>query len=419
MANDYSKEERVAFEEILLGFEDALVLSRNVNLYRQDQVMMERANDEIWRPMPYIAQAFTGTDMTSNFYDSTQLSVPVYIDTNTAVPWKMTARQLRDALQENRLGEAAYQRLASEINVAIMDEVADKASLVVPVATAATGFDDMALAEAVMNEIGVASFDRFSALATRDYNNMASDLAGRDWTQGKVLTAYEKARVGMIASFDTFKLDYANRLTAAAGTGVTINGANQYYTPQGYDSSTNKNVDNRYQTITVAVTSGTMKVGDAFTIAGVNSCHLITKKDTGQLKTFRITEIVSGGGGSGDIKITPPIISNGGSTAAEAMYQNVTATPANGAAVTFLNIADAYVNPFWQRDSLEIIPGKNAIPSDAGVSVIRGTTDQGLEVVMQKWYDIKTMDIYFRVDVLFGVAVKNTEFCGILLFGQT
>jgi len=419
MANDFSKEERVAFEDILLGFEDALVLSRNVNLYRTDQKMMERANDTIWRPMPYIAQSFSGTDQTSNFYDSTQLSVPVSINTSQAVPWKMTAKQLRDDLQEGRLGKAASQRLASDINVSMMDEAVNKGSLVVPVAAAASGFDDIALAEAVMNEIGVAQFDRFAALSTRDYNSMASNLADRGTVAGKVLTAYEKAYIGLLASFETYKLDYANRLTAAAGVTVTVDGADQYYTPQGWDSTSNTNIDNRFQTITIAVTSGTVAVGDAFTIAGVNSCHLITKKDTGQLKTFRIVEIVSGAGGSGDVKITPPIISNGGTTAAEAMYQNVTATPADGAAITFLNIADAYANPFWQRESLEIIPGRYEVPTDAGTAVMRASTDQGIEVVMQKWYDIKTMDILFRLDVLYGVACKNTEFAGILLFGQT
>ena len=31
--------------------------------------ILERANDIIWRPQPYIAQSFDGTDMTSNFKD--------------------------------------------------------------------------------------------------------------------------------------------------------------------------------------------------------------------------------------------------------------------------------------------------------------------------------------------------------------
>lgn len=418
MANDFSKEEIVAFEDIMLGFEDALVLSRNVNVYRTNQEMMERARDTIWRPMPYIAQSFSGTDMTANFYDSTQLSVPAVIDTGKAVPWLMTAKELRDAMQEGRLQRAASQRLSSDINIAIMNTAANESTLVVPVATAATGFDDIALAEAIMNETGVPAYDRYAALSTRDYNAMAGDLAGRGTLTGKPLTAYEQARVGMAASFDTFKLDYANRLTAAAGVTVTVNGAGQYYTPQGFDSTTNQNVDNRYQELTVAVTSGTIKVGDCFTIAGVNACHLITKQDTGQLKTFRVTAIVSGAGGSGVIQISPPIISNGGSTDAEAMYQNVTATPANGAAITWLNIADAYINPFWQMDCLEILPGRYAVPTDAGVAVVSASTDQGIEVTMQKFYDINTMQVKFRLDVLFGVVCKNPEMCGILLFSQ-
>jgi hypothetical protein len=419
MANDFSKEERVAFEDILLGFEDALVLSRNVNFYKTDPITMERARNTIWRPQPYIAQSFDGPDLTGKFYDSTQLSVPASIDTEKGVPWTMSVDELRDGLQEKSLGKAAYQRLASDINVAIMDTAVNMGSLVVPVATAATGFDDIALAEAVMNEIGVPQFERYAAIATRDYNNMASNLADRGTVQGKVLTAYEKARIGMLASFDSFKLDYANRLTAAAGVTVTINGANQYYTPVGYDSTNKTNVDNRYQTITIAVTSGTVAAGDAFVIAGVDACHLITKKDTGQLKTFRIVEILTGSGGSGTVKITPPIISNGGSTDAEAMYQNVTATPADGAAITFLNVADAYANPFWQKDALEIIPGTFPVPADAGAAVMKGTTDQGIEVTMQKQYAIQPAMLYFRLDVRFGVACKNTEMVGILLFGQT
>ena len=49
---------------------------------------------------------------------------------------------------------------------------------------------------------------------------------------------------------------------------------------------------------------------------------------------------------------------------------------------------------------------------------MRATTDQGIEVVMQKQFDLPTSTTRFRLDVLFGTAVLNTEMCGILLFGQ-
>ena len=417
MANAFSKEERVAFEDICQGFEDALVLSRNVSVYRTDDTMMERANDTIWRPMPYIAQSFDGTDMTSNFVDSTQLSVPASLGYSKSSPWTMDSKQLRDKLQEGRLGDAAKQKLASDINVAVNNVAALQGTLVYDKATAAEGFADIAEMEAMMNDIGVNQFDRYAALSTRDYNDMADNLASRGTVQGKVLTAYEKARIGMLANFDTYKLDYAKAIPAGTATSITVSGADQYYTPQATSTAATgetSNVDNRYQTLTIAAT-GTLAAGDCFTIEGVNSVHMITKQDTGQLKTFRVIT----GGGTGDIVISPPIISGEGATDAELQYQNVSATPADGAAITLLNIADAQANIFWQMDGIELLPGRYAVPTDSGAAVMRATTEQGIDLVWQKWYDIKTMNILYRLDTLFGVVCKNPEFCGIALFSQT
>jgi hypothetical protein len=421
MANNFSKEERVAFENILEGFQDALVLSRQVSVYNTDSTMMERTNNTIWRPQPYIAQSFTGTDMTSNFKDFTQLAVPATIGFSKSVPWKMTALELRDALQENRLGNAAKQ--ASDINVAVMNVASTQGTLVVARGNAATGFDDVAQIEAIMNEQGVQDFERCLALSTRDYNGMASNLAARqNLVASKTITAYERSRVGMVGSFDTYKLDYANRLTAAAGVNVSVNGANQWYTPRATSTAGSgevSNVDNRYQNLNITVGSGTVKVGDCFTITGVYAVHHITKASTGQLKTFRVTGIVSGSGGTGTVQISPPIISGGGGTDAELEYQNVTTTPANGAAISFLNTVTANVNPFWQKDAIELLPGRYVIPPDAGVAVMRASTDQGIEIVMQKFYDINTMVTKYRLDCFFGVVNKQPEMTGVILFSQT
>ena len=424
MANTFSKEERVAFEDVLEGFQDALVLSRNVSTYNVGGEKLERAGDTIWRPQPYIMESVNGpagTDISASFKDVKQLSVPASIGFNKTVPISLTANELRDQLQEGRLGDSAKQKLASDINVAIMNTASNEGTLVVKRTAAASGFDDVAECEAAFNEIGVPSYDRYLALSTRDYNGMASNLAGRGTLAGKALTAYERAAIGEIASFDAYKLDYANRLTAAAGTSVTVNGANQYHEPLSSESTTagEVNVDNRTQNLTIAVGGGTVKVGDCFTIAGVNSVHQITKQDTGQLKTFRITAIVSGGGGSGVVKISPAIISDGGSTDAGAQYKNVTATPANGAAITFLNTVDANVNPFWQKDSLEILPARYVHDENAGVAIMRATTDQGFEVCMSKQYDIDTNSYKIRFDTRFGVVNKQPEMSGIMLFSQT
>jgi hypothetical protein len=430
MSNSFSKEERVAFEDLLEGFQDALVLSRHVAVYNTDQTMMERANNTIWRPQPYIAQSINstpGNSIAGQYQGMTQLAVPATLGYSQTVPWEMTALELRDALQEGRLGESAKQKLASDINVAIMGSAANLGSLVVPIAAAAGDYDDVSLCDTIMNEQGVPDYDRFMALSSRDYNGLAGNLVGtaRSFGNQKSDKAYERSYVGMVAGFDTYKMDYANRLTAAAGTSKTIdtNGSNTQanYAPQATSTAVGGqiNVDNRFQTVTVNSTAS-VAAGDAFTIAEVYAVHHITKQSTGQLKTFRVVSVDSGT----TMTITPPIIGaqtigGTGPTDAQLQYKNVeVAIAADAAAITFLNVNAASVNVFWQRDSLEILPGRYAVPSDAGVAVMRASTDQGIELVLQKWYDINSMTIKYRMDTLFGVVNKNPEMSGILLFNQ-
>jgi hypothetical protein len=421
--NQFNKEERVAFEKILEGFQDQLVISKMVSLFNPNSSEeMERSFNLIWRPQPYIMQTFAGTDMSANFKDYTQLSVPATLGFQRAAPWVLTATELRDALQENRLGEAAKNQLASDINVALTNVACLQGTLFVKRSSTATGYDDIAQCDAIMSEQGISQFERKLLLAPRDYNGMASNLAARAWVEGKVKTAYEMNLVGRVGGFDTVKADYTYRLAAAAGVTVTVNGANQWYTPKAFSvaaTGEQQNVDNRYQTLAITVTSGTVKVGDAFTIAGVNAIHHITKQDTGQLKTFRITGIITGGGGTGNVQISPPIISGGGGTDAELIYKNVTATPANSAAITWLNTVAATCNPFWQKDAIELLPGHYASPADAGAAIIRASTDQGIELLFQKWYDINTMKTKYRLDTFFGVVNKQPEMSGLMMFSQT
>lgn len=419
MANAFSKEERVAFEDLLAGFQDALVLSRNVSIYNTDQTMMERTNNVIWRPMPYIAVSYNGTDMTGNFDDYTQLTVPSTIGYQKSVPWIMSATELRDALQEGRLGDAAKQKLASDINVAVLTVAGQQGTLAIK-RSAATGFDDVAIVEAVMNETGVPMDSRYLALSTRDYNGMASDLAKNTRSFGNDISdsALRRAFVGQVASFETYKLDYAQRKAAAAGAGIQINttaAGGNYYTPKATSTSATgetSNVDNRFQTVTVNSTTS-IAVGDSFTIANVNAVHMITKEDTGQPKTFRVIAVPS----ATTLVISPPLIPAQAGVDSTAQYQNcrITSTSAT-AAITFLNTTASYLNCFWHKDAIELLPGRYAVPTDAGAAVMRASTDQGIELVMTKQYDINNMKTKYRLDCLFGVVCKQPEMAGVLMF---
>ena len=81
MANSLVKTVETAFVDILASFDDECVISREVQKYSTGAQLMERANDTINRPMPYILNSqerVVGTDIT--FQDVTQRQVPSTID---------------------------------------------------------------------------------------------------------------------------------------------------------------------------------------------------------------------------------------------------------------------------------------------------------------------------------------------------
>lgn len=433
MPTAFTKQETVFFDELLAGFDDQLTFGRNVSLFNADPVILERSQGlAIWRPQPYVSVSVdgpAGTDISASFNDVTQLSVPIGIGYNKTVPWSMTSDDLNDKQQRERKYNSALQRLATDINVACANVAALQGTLIVKRTVAASGFDDLAAADSLMIEQGLVGDvgRRIAVLHARDYNNMASVLAKPATSANpKVNNAYENAYVGRISGFETFKADYTYRLVAAAGVTVTVNGANQRYVPKATSVASTgeqQNVDNRYQNLAITVSSGTVKVGDKFTIAGVNAVHHISKADTGQLKTFTITAIVSGGGGSGVVTISPPIIAADSSpTQPELEYKNVTATPANGAAITWLNTVASNVMPFWDERAIELLPGRNGIDEGltaAGAGFMNGTTELGVQVTMYKFFDINTKKYKYRCDTRFGVGMTNPEMCGVALFSQT
>ncbi len=425
MANSFTKQETVAFDAMFEKFNDGLVISKLFKTYEIPGQMAERSGNTVWRPQPYIAQSFTGIDQSANFARNyTQLSVPLTLNYSHSVPLTLSATELRDALQSERLGEAALQRVASDINIDCSNIAALTGTMVVKRTVAATGFDDVAQCDTAFNRNGVPMYDRQLALSSADYNGMASNLASRTLDNSKSLNAYEKARIGSVSSFDTYKLDYAYRLTAAAGVTVSVNGANQRYVPVATTLDAGGlvyvNKDNRYQNLAITVTSGTVKIGDCFTIAGVNEVHHITKLDTGTLKTFRVTGIVSGAGGTGTIQISPPIIAADSSpTDPELQYKNVTVAPANSAVITWLNTVAAPVNPFWQGDAFEIAPGKYEPAEESGLTTMSATTDNGITVVMSRQGAIGDLSTKYRWDVFYGLVNKQPEMTGLMLFNQT
>jgi P22 coat protein - gene protein 5 len=428
MAINTAKNTLVAFDKTLEVFDDMLVVAQEVEKYNMpggpsDQARM---NDKIWRPQPYIPAVYDGFDQTANFGNMTQLVAPITVGLHKVTPVSIGPKDGRDAENVNRYFQDAALSLASAVNMSVFQVAANWATIHSKRTTAATGFDDLAAMSAIMVEQGVPNFGKKAFYSARDYLGMAAQIAKPQTSDSPLsATAYERAFVKAIGGFTLFENDQTIILTAAAGVGVTITNTQPlFYTPVAatFDIDGNPtNVDNRTQLISIAVTSGTVKVGDVFTLPTVNSVHHISKGNTGQLKTFKIMSIVSGAGGTGTVRISPPIISNTGGTRPELEYKNVTNAPANGAAMTFLNTVTAPVNIFFQQRAIELVPGTFAANSDDGWSVVaRGTTPKlGLPITYTRQGNINDLSVKGRLEVDYGVGALQPEMIGGQQFLQT
>jgi hypothetical protein len=421
-SNEFSKEERVAFDNVIEGFEDGLVASKNVKIYGTDGQLMERTSDTIWRPQQFISvgqDRVVGSAVSAK--GKTQLSVPATLGYQPNDTFELDALELRDALQEGRLGEASKNYLASRINSDVLAVATQQATVVVTVSTAAGDYDDIALCDTVFNEQGVPADDRFMMLNSRDYNGMAGNLAARQTMAGLPEGAYRRSYVGQVAEFQTFKLDSGRRIAATTATGITMDtqaSAGNYYVPVATRVSATgekSNVDNRYQTITVSSTTN-VNAGDCFTVDGIEAMHHINKTATGQPKTYRVISVDS----STTMTISPPIISNQGGSDAEEQYQNCEVVTESGtAALTFLNVDATGYNVFWRKPAIELLPGGYAVPTGQGAAVMKATTANGIEIVMTKRFDPDTFLSRFWFDCRYGVCMTGPEQAGILLFNQS
>ncbi len=170
-------------------------------------------------------------------------------------------------------------------------------------------------------------------------------------------------------------------------------------------------VDNRQGTITVSASG--LQVGDAFTIAGVNSVHQITKDTTGQPQVFRVLAV------SGTtVTISPKILPVENTDVASRPYANVDAKPAASAAITILNKNAAPANLFWADGSVELMYGKLAFPTGQGPQVMTATTEQGATLIMSYAFDHIKGATTARFTTLYGCSVLVPEYTGIVIAGQ-
>ena len=428
MANAFSKEEIVFFEQVLEGFDPNNITARQVDKFKPASTALERSALTVYRPQPYITLGTEGLTLAdAAFADRTQLSVPSTLNANVGapsdiknIPFKMTAVELNDPLQRNRIAEAAVQQLSAIVDSTVATQVAKRGSLFIKNGGAISTYDHVAQCEEKMSIRDVPIMaPRTLIMNPTDYNSVAGNLANRDAPPtGASLTAFERSRIPTVATFDSFKANFMPTQAVTTAAGYLINGANQDHDPLATDGNGN-NVDNRTQDLIIDTGTGNINEGDAFTIAGVFAVSQVHKNVTSELQTFRVVSTASAAGAQ-TITISPAIVvaTGGGGAQANVDYANCSAIPADNAAITFLNLTAAQPsNIFFMNQAVEIMHGSLATMDldGAGVATMSMSTDSGIEILFAKGASVDNMTTKYRLIIWISANVLIPEMCGNLI----
>lgn len=173
--------------------------------------------------------------------------------------------------------------------------------------------------------------------------------------------------------------------------------------------------DNPWAATTSLVTDGwtaaaaqRLNQGDTFTIANVFSVNPETKASTGVLQSFVVTANASSDASGNLTAIISPAIIAGGA------YQNVTARPADNAAITITSgtAATTYSqNLIWHKDAFTFVSPKQELPGGMDMAYQASLADEGgVSLRFVRGYDITNNRFISRFDILWGGAVTLPNF---------
>ncbi len=154
----------------------------------------------------------------------------------------------------------------------------------------------------------------------------------------------------------------------------------------------------------LTTTTGTVTKGSVFTIAGVNAVHPITKKVYPFLQQFVVTaNVTADGGGDADLAISPKMY------AESEGLQNISALPANDAALVFVGAANGLYtqNLAYDKSAFRCVSVPLIMPTNAEFAA--QATEEGITISIVRDWDINKREMITRLDFLGGIATVRPE----------
>jgi len=395
MANEILTHQKVAREAAKMLVEEASVIKR-VNTGRSEEFGQAidgyKIGDTVDIGIPPVPVTFTGSSFANGgpAPDSKERKVRLTLTTQEHVALTFGAKEKALSITDfnKRFLKPAMQSLISKVQADLLRRWMLKTPHMLGTwGSVPTSRRTYAGARANLNRF-LAPNDERTVMFTSDANlELAEANATLFHSKKEIEAEFDDGAVGSYAGLEFFENQSIPVHTNGAGANYAINGAGQTGAVLAVDTGT-----------------GAITAGSVIVIAGVNAVHPITGQDLGKPRSFVVT--ADFGGGAGNLQIRPAIVAN-----TSTQRGNVTALPADGAAVTILGqpSESAPQNLFWQRNA--IAAAFAPLPVLASCEGYTASI-QGVSVRVMTFGDGKEDQEHTRVDVLYGEEIVREDHVG-------
>lgn len=387
-------------KEALIQLENNLVMGNRVHReYKKEFTGGQGDTVSIRKPVKF----YTADGATRVNQDVEEKTTSITIDQRKHVSWKFSTEDLTLSIEQysERYIKPAMITLANTIDRSLHSLYTTVWNSVGTPGTTPANFAAVAAAAQRLDEMAVPSDMRSMVTNPAAHYAIAGNQLTLDSIGAMGKSAYERAMVGYVAGFDTFSTQNVQSHTVGVATGTPlVNGANQNVT---YANATGANSQTLVTDGWTNSTTGILKAGDVFTIAGVFAVNPVPGEGTTgktvlpYLQQFTVLADADSGASTGPatLTISPAIITSG-------PFQTVSAAPADNAAITVLGTGGtAYPqNLGFHKNAFALVTVPLQMPDGAAFKARE--SDNGLSVRVIKDYDIDTDEDIIRLDVLYG-----------------
>jgi len=397
--------------EALMVLENELTFTSEVDRNYDDQFAVVGAKIgntvNVRRPGRFIGT--TGPAL--NVEDFNETSVPVTLSTQFHVDTQFTTADLALSLDmfSDRVLKPAVAAIANKIDRdGLVMAKNNTANIVGTAGTPPTGLITFLTAGAYLDSEGAPRDGRRSVtIEPFTSATIVDSLKGLFVPQEAIGEQYRKGLMGRDSAGVNWKMDQNvvsqqfGAWTGGTAGSITVNGSNQGLA-SGWAQTSTINI--------TATAAGALNQGDVITFAGVYAVNPQNRQAYGnnKLRNFVVTSAVTLSNGNTSVTVSPALIYGG-------QFQNVTASPTSGVAVTPFSIgvsgSGTYSpqNIMMHRNAFTLAVADLELPEGVHFAGRASDKEIGLSMRVVRQYTINNDSIPTRLDVLYGWAPLYPE----------